>query len=62
MGTDDIFYELDSLGAVLSEEFCMWFERGKVVFSGPALVRAEGDTCLIQLGEGIGDRLDSSVI
>jgi len=37
-------------------------ERGEVVFSRSALVGAEGDACLVELGEGFGDRLDSSVI
>ncbi len=40
----------------------MGLERGEVVFSRSALVRAEGDACLVELGEGFGDRLDSSVI
>jgi hypothetical protein len=62
MGTDDIFYELDSLRAVLREKVCMWFERGEVVFSWPALVGAEGDTCLVQFRESFRDGLDAGVI
>jgi len=38
------------------------FERGEVVFSRSALVRAEGDTCLVQLGERFGDGLDASIV
>jgi len=62
MGADDIFHELDLLGAVLSEEVCVGFERGEVVFSGSALVGAESDSCLVQFGEGLGDGLDAGVI
>ena len=40
----------------------MGFERGEVVFSRSALVRAEGDTCLVQLGERFGDGLDASIV
>ena len=40
----------------------MGLERGEVVFSRSALVRAEGDARLVELGERFGDRLDSSVI
>jgi hypothetical protein len=58
----DILYELDPLGAVLSQEVCVGLERGEVVFSRSALVRAKGNTCLVQLGESFGDSLDSSVI
>ena len=60
--TDDVFYELDFLGAVLSEEVCMRFERGEVVFSRSALVGAESNACLVQFGEGLGDGLDAGVI
>src|SRR4029077_810887 len=59
---DDIFYELDFLGAVLSQEVCMRLKRGEIVFSRPALVGAKGDACLVELGEGFGDSLDSSII
>jgi hypothetical protein len=45
--TDDIFYEFDLLGAVLSQEVCMGFERGEVIFSRSALMGAEGDTRII---------------
>jgi hypothetical protein len=62
MGANYIFYELDLLGAVLSQEICMGFERGEVVFSGSALVGAEGDSCLVQLGEGFGDGLDAGIV
>src|SRR3989441_12532375 len=62
MGSDDIFYEADFLGAVLSQEVCVGLKRGEVVFSRSALVRAKSHTCLVELGEGFGDRLDSSVI
>ena len=58
----DIFHEFDVLGAVLSEEICMRFERGKVVFSGSALVGAESNSCLVQFGESLGDSLDAGVI
>jgi len=62
MRADDIFYEFDLLRAVLTEEVCMGFERGEVVFSRSALVGAEGDPCLVQFGEGLGYGLDASVI
>ncbi len=58
----DIFYEFDLLGAVLSEEVCMGFERGEVVFSRSALVGAESNACLIQFGEGLGYGLDAGII
>ncbi len=62
MGAYDIFYELDLLGAVLGEEVCVWFERGEVVFSGSALVGAEGDSCFVELGECFGDGLDAGIV
>jgi hypothetical protein len=62
MRADNIFYELDSLGAVLSQEVCVGFERGEVVFSRSALVGAEGNACLVQFGEGFGDGLDAGVV
>jgi len=37
-------------------------ERSEVVFSRTALVGAEGDTCLVQLAEGLGDGLDAGVV
>lgn len=40
----------------------MGFERCEVILSGSALVRAEGDTCLVQLGEGFGDCLYPGII
>jgi hypothetical protein len=62
MGTNDVLYKLDLLGAELSQEVCVGLERCEVVFSGSALVGAEGDTCLVQLGKGFGDCLDSSIV
>ena len=47
MRADDIFYELDLLRAVLSQEVRVGLERGEVVFSRTALVRAESDACLV---------------
>ena len=58
----DVFYEFDLLGAVLSQKVGVWLERGEVVFSWPALVRAEGNSCLVKFGEGLGDGLDTGVI
>lgn len=40
----------------------MRLERSEVVFSRTALVGAEGDTCLVQLGERFGDGLDASIV
>jgi hypothetical protein len=40
----------------------MRFEGSKVVFSGSALMRAENNTCLVQLGERFGDGFDAGVI
>jgi hypothetical protein len=62
MRTNNIFYELDLLGAVLSQEVCVGFERCEVVFSGSALVGAEGNACLVQFGEGFGNGLNPSVV
>jgi hypothetical protein len=62
MRTNDILYELDLLGAVLSQEVCVGFERCEVVFSGSALVGAEGNACLVQFGEGFGNGLNPSVV
>ena len=58
----DVFYEFDLLGTVLSQKVGVWFERGEVVLSGPALVGAERDACLVEFGEGLGDGLDAGVI
>jgi hypothetical protein len=58
----DIFYEFDLLGAVLSEEVCMGFEGGEVVFSRSALVGAESNACLVQFRESLGYGLDTCVI
>jgi hypothetical protein len=62
MRTNNIFYELDLLGAVLSQEVCVGFERGEVVFSRSALMGAEGNACLVQFGEGFRDGLDAGVV
>jgi hypothetical protein len=40
----------------------MRFERGEVIFSRSALMGAESHACFVELGEGFGDRLDTSVI
>jgi len=38
------------------------FERGEVVFSRTALMGAEGDTRLVQLGQGFRDGLDAGIV